>query len=143
MDKRLTSPTSTKLDRFLLSLEWEELFLSASARALLCILSDHVAVLLDVGESVVRSSIFRFENVVSHAQFESEVRQLWSSLNESDNDLGGFLVLKLVSLRSFLKIWSRNNFTHVVSCKRQLLSSIQFFQVISDTRPLTAMEKTI
>ena len=46
------------------------------------------------------------------------------------------LVADYQSLRSFLK-----HFAHIISSKRQLLASIQVIQTISDTLPLTSMER--
>jgi len=61
---------------------------------------------------------------LSYNRFDSDVRQFWSSLTITTSDLGGKLIMKLRALRSFIKSWSRQNFTHVITSKRQLLSSI-------------------
>ena len=52
------------------------------------------------------------------------MQQFSSSLIITFGDPGGRLVLKLRSLRSFLKSWGRQNISYVVSSKRQLLSSV-------------------
>jgi len=59
-----------------------------------------------------------------HDHFDSDVQQFWSSLDITCVDSGGRLVLKLWSLRSYLKSWSRHNFYHVLTSKREILSSI-------------------
>ena len=41
----------------------------------------------------------------------------------------------------FSKLGAEINFYHVISCKRQLLSFMQFLQSISDSRQLTLMER--
>ena len=130
-------PTSAKLNKFLLSLKWKEQYPRSSARALPRILSDHILILLDTGDLFQRHSIFRFENMwMSHDHFDSNVRQFWSFLDITCVDPGGRLVLKLWSLRSYLKSWSRHNFHHVLTSKRQLLSSIHVLQTINDSRRL-------
>ena len=68
-------PTSAKLNIFLFFLEWEELYPSTSIRALPRILSYHIPVMLNPGETLPHPSIFRFENMwFSHDQSDSQVR---------------------------------------------------------------------
>ena len=88
--------TSAKLDMFLFSLEWEEQFSGSSACGLPRFLSDHISILFDTGETIIPSSIFRFENMCSsYGQFNSDVWQFWCSLSITHVIHGARLVLKL------------------------------------------------
>jgi len=70
----------------------------SSARALPCILFDHIQIFFDTEETLIYSSIFIFENMwLSHDQLNNDVRQFWCSLTITNVDLGGRLVLKLRS----------------------------------------------
>ena len=73
--------SSVKLDRFLYSLEWDELFPQTSTRALPRILSDHIPILTDTRDIPLHPTIFRFENMwLYHDRFDSDVRLFWNSL---------------------------------------------------------------
>ena len=62
--------------------------------------------------------------------------------HQVDNLLGG----EMMFLTTLMNCWTgrgvltQQNFTHVTSVKRQLLASIQVFQIVSDTHSLTVME---
>ena len=78
------------------------------SRAIPHVLSDQIPILLDTGEVSMCPSIFRFVNMwLSQDQFDNDVRQFWSSLIIITSDPSGRLVIKLRSLRSFLKSWSQ------------------------------------
>jgi endonuclease/exonuclease/phosphatase family metal-dependent hydrolase len=53
----------SRIDRFLLSLVWEEKFPDVVQRRLLCLLSDHSPILLDYRERKRRGGYFKFENM--------------------------------------------------------------------------------
>jgi exonuclease III len=61
--------TWSRIDRFLISPEWEELFPEVTQRRLPGLLSDHFPLLLDCGAPRGGSRYFKFENVVEIGWF--------------------------------------------------------------------------
>ena len=54
----------SRIDRALVSLDWEEHFENVSQRVLPCVISDHCLLLLEAGAVQRGRSAFKFENVV-------------------------------------------------------------------------------
>jgi hypothetical protein len=59
----LRPPSWSRIDRFLVSPEWEAQFPSVSQRMLPILYSDHILILLDCGDFHWGSRPFKFENV--------------------------------------------------------------------------------
>ena len=57
-------PSMLRIDKALVSLNWEEHFENVSQRVLPCVISDHCLLLLEAGAVQRGRSAFKFENVV-------------------------------------------------------------------------------
>ena len=57
-------PPMSRIDKALVSLNWEEHFENVSQRVLPCVISDHCLLLLEAGVVQCGRSAFKFENVV-------------------------------------------------------------------------------
>jgi hypothetical protein len=78
----LASPTFEKLDRILVTTEWEEKFPLATVRTLTGEISDHSPLLLNTGESINAHThhMFKFElGWLLHDGFIDMIRDLWSN----------------------------------------------------------------
>jgi hypothetical protein len=74
----LASPTFEKLDRILVTTEWEEKFPLAMVRALTTDISDNTPLLLNTGEST--QYMFKFDlGWLLCDRFIDMIRELWSS----------------------------------------------------------------
>jgi hypothetical protein len=79
----LASPTFEKLDRILVTTEWEEKFPLAMVRALTREISYHTPLLLNTGESTNAHThhMFKFElGWLLHDGFIDMIRDLWSNM---------------------------------------------------------------
>jgi hypothetical protein len=77
-----SSPTYEKLDRVLAATEWEEKYLLTTVKALPRVISDHVPLLLNSGETSTRASkpLFKFEfGWLLRDGFIDMLREIWSN----------------------------------------------------------------
>jgi hypothetical protein len=79
--KNLTSPTFEKLDRILMTTEWEEKNPLSTVRALTRKISDHTPLLLNTGEPNTNTQpMFKFEQGwLLRDGFIDMIREIWSS----------------------------------------------------------------
>ena len=99
-----------RIDRTLVSLDWEEHFENVSQRVLPRVLSDHYSLLLEA--SVVRrgQSAFKFENMWLKAEcFVDRVKQWWDGYSFAGSP-SFILAQKLKALKANLKKWNREEF---------------------------------
>ena len=73
-------PSKSRIDRFLLSTDWEDQFSHMVQKALPRFVSDHCPISLDNGTYIRGKSYFKFENMwLCHEAFTGNVRQWWES----------------------------------------------------------------
>lgn len=73
-----SDPTYEKLDRILICPDWEEHYPLAVVQALERELSDHTPLILDAGERIQHTVIFRFENSwMLRDGFKEFVTKIW------------------------------------------------------------------
>ena len=98
-------PTYEKLDRILVTTEWEQKFLLATVQALTREISDHTALLLDEGEPSHRGNArnFKFElwQMIRDGFFDL-VKEVWESKNRGRTPLERWQS-KIRRLRRFLR----------------------------------------
>ncbi|XP_026450966.1 uncharacterized protein LOC113351131 [Papaver somniferum] len=104
------SPLLQRLDRFFMSMEWEDKCLGLVQTRLIRPVSDHAPILLSWNGGTSFKSPFRFENYfLSHPDFLNSLRIWWNNLTFSGNP-SYILAKKLQGLKFFIKKWGRENF---------------------------------
>jgi len=96
----------SRLDRFLVSLDWEVKFLGTLQKRLPRLCSDHFPILLDCGGVQWGSRPFKFENMWLKAEgFVDRVRLWWES-NRFQGSPSFIFSQKLKTLKNDLKRWN-------------------------------------
>nr|XP_034607094.1 uncharacterized protein LOC117866906 [Setaria viridis] len=106
----LKNPTYERLDRVLVSTEWEEKFPLATVDALSREISDHTPLLLSTGHEGVRRSqhMFKFElSWLLRKDFLEIVADVWSKERKGSNPMQKWQN-KIRRLRQFLRGWAKN-----------------------------------
>jgi hypothetical protein len=119
-------PTYEKLDRVLVTTDWEQKFSLASVQALTREISDHTPLLLDTGEPSHRGNVrnFKFELAwLTRDGFFDLVKEVWESENRGRSPLEKWQN-KIRRLRRFIRGWSRNLSSQSKQLKSSLLSKI-------------------
>ena len=106
----LDTPTYERLDRVLVSTDWELKFPLATVIALNREISDHTPLLLDTGEENQASSHSRFKFELSWLlteDFFDIVAEVWKKENRGATPMQRWQN-KIRRLRQFLRGWSKN-----------------------------------
>lgn len=103
-------PTLCKLDRFLVSNDWEDLYPRFFQEGISKIASDHWPIMLNTSKLNWGPSPFRFENMWTlHHSFHDNVKR-WSD-TDVDGDWERFQFMKkLQEIKKNLKVWNQNTF---------------------------------
>ena len=117
-------PSMSRIDRILVSLDWEEHFENVSQRVLPRVLSDHCPLLLEAVVVRRSRSAFKFENMWLKAKgFIDRVKQWWEGYS-----FEGFpsfiLAQKLKALKVDLKKWNRLEFGDLAFKKKNKLTEL-------------------
>lgn len=108
-------PTLEKLDRVLMSPEWEDIYPLVSVHKLVKELSDHNPLLLDGGNASPRAPgnrSFKFDMAwLSNPEFLPIVADIWSRPVYTDDPID-VLNIKLKRCKKFFKGWGSNIFGH-------------------------------
>ena len=120
-----TRPAMSRLDRFLVSPEWDGLFASSVQSTLPRTLSDHFPILLDCGRIQGGKSSFKFENMWLQSEgFVERVSSWWGSYVFEGSPSFVFSQ-KLRALKHDLKVWNKEVFGDVGGRKYVLMEEIQ------------------
>uniref|UniRef100_A0A2N9GX79 Reverse transcriptase domain-containing protein n=1 Tax=Fagus sylvatica TaxID=28930 RepID=A0A2N9GX79_FAGSY len=77
-------PSKSRIDRFLVSTDWEEQFSKLTQKALPRCISDHCPIMLECGNFNGGKSYFKFENMwLQHQDFVGNVRNWWGGYDFS------------------------------------------------------------
>lgn len=128
-----TPPSFSRIDRFLVSLDWDEHFAdaiqSAVQPALPRVLSDHKPILLKCGGVRRGRSPFRFENMWLKSEgFVEQVKAWWESFDCTGAPSFVF-AQKLKALKVRLKVWNKEVFGDIRYRKQNLLRELQALDV--------------
>jgi hypothetical protein len=102
-------PTFEKLDRILVSIEWEVKFQQVTVRALPRGISYHTPLLLDTGtSSQQRANGFKFELAwLLKDGFHEKVKEVWLRESKGNTSIE-IWQNKIRSLRRYLRGWAKN-----------------------------------
>ena len=126
----------SRLDRFLVSPEWESQCNRVIQRRLPRPVSDHFPIMLD-SEGVRTGPIpFRFELMwLKHEGFKETLKGWWQNL-QFHGTFSFILSAKLKALKGLLKTWNREVFGKVETHKKDALSRVSFWDEIEKERGL-------
>ena len=121
-------PTLEKLDRVLMSNDWEDIFPQVNIRKLVRDVPDHNALLLSSDNHVVRSPQtreFRFElSWLKSEEFLPLVEKIWNK-NVNTSDPVDVLNIKLKRLKKFFNGWGSNKFGNERIRKKKIKEELE------------------
>jgi hypothetical protein len=137
-----TVPTLEKLDRFLVSREWELLFPLTTVHKLSREISDHNPIILDTMEgSEKQIKEFRFDKRwLKEESFLPKVARVWAQPIRARDNLSLFL-LKLKNLKKTLKGWGANIRGRDIKRKKELNQELADLEAIEETMILSFDQK--
>lgn len=117
----------SKLDRFFISIEWDDYFSPNHVYALPRVGSDHVPIVLKGGEDIARKGPvpFKFQNMwLLHPGFVDLMKRWWENIEANGLPSQRFQ-LKLKGIKDNLKTWNREVFGNIITRKKICLEKIQ------------------
>uniref|UniRef100_A0A2N9EXD0 Reverse transcriptase domain-containing protein n=1 Tax=Fagus sylvatica TaxID=28930 RepID=A0A2N9EXD0_FAGSY len=136
------NPAMSRLDRFLVSPDWDTQFSTAVQSTLPRTLSDHSPILLDCGPNRGGKYPFRFENMWLKSEgFVERVKHWWESYL-FEGSPGHILSKKLKALKADLRQWNKDVFGDVGVRKGELMREIQQLDALEESRTLSVEERT-
>jgi hypothetical protein len=133
-------PKWSRIDRFLISPEWEAKFPVVSQKRLPHICSDHFPPLLDSVNGPRGRRPFKFENMwIKKEGFGALVKQWWDCYHFQGSP--SFIVAcKIKALKMDLKKWNEEVFGNIDSNKSKLLDDLRELDAIEEVRALESEE---
>ncbi|KAG5589142.1 hypothetical protein H5410_039656, partial [Solanum commersonii] len=128
---------AARLDRFLISEEWENTFKNIKQSTLQRVISDHCPLILECGNWERPNSYFKFENWWLQTENFKEMVKIWwdSSIFRGKPDF--ILASKLKYLKGKLKEWNRTRQGNLGLQKQSILNQLADLERIQDQRQLT------
>jgi hypothetical protein len=141
----LANPTFKKLDRVLITTEWEEKYPLTMVRALTREVSDHTPVLLSSGESscMATQSMFKFELVwILRDGFMETVRDIWTHIVVGSTIMERWQG-KIRRLQQYLRGWAKNIGGQYKKEKKEILNTLDTLDKKAEHTRLQAEELNI
>ena len=130
----------SRLDRILVSFDWENCFKGVVQCMLLRHVSDHFSIFLDGGGMRLGLTPFRFENMWLKVEgFKELLKSWWQNLNFCGTH-SYILEAKLKALKGLLKSWKNEVFGEVGSRKFEALCKVTFWDDREKDRVLNMEE---
>ena len=134
------SQVASRLDRLLVSDEWEDHFLGVFQCALPRIVSDHSPITLEGGGVKKGKTSFRFENTwLLLDGFKKLVRNWWTEYSVAGSS-SHCLADKLKALKKDLRVWNKEVFGDVSFRKSKSFSRVQLWAFKERVNPLSVEE---
>lgn len=122
---RKENPLLSRLDRFLVSNCWEEVYPHFSQEAIFKLASDHWPVMLNTSKVNYGPITFCFENIwVTHPQFMDCIRVWWHEAHVEGYE-GFRFMKKLQHLKQRLRVWNKNTFGLLKEKKESIWSEVE------------------
>jgi hypothetical protein len=138
----LPNPTFEKLDRVLVSTEWEQKFLLAKVLALSRDILDHTPLLIDTGQTPSNRNqpLFKFElGWLLCDGFTDMVKEIWENTSEEEDSMRRWQT-KIRSLRQHLRGWAKNVSGANKKEKKELLDKLDLLKKKAEVSLLSAQE---
>ncbi|RVW92839.1 LINE-1 retrotransposable element ORF2 protein [Vitis vinifera] len=120
-------PVCKRLDRFLYSNEWEQLFPQSLQEVLPRWTSDHWPIVLETNPFKWGPTSFRFENMwLHHPSFKESFGSWWREF-QGDGWEDHKFMRKLQFLKAKLKEWNKNSFGDLIERRKSILLDIANF----------------
>ncbi len=134
-----SSPTLAKLDRFLISTEWDQAFPLSKVVALPRVTSDHSLILLSE-RSEMPPRMFRFEDAwLLCDDFCGRMAGWWAEVQGSQSSILAFTA-KLRHSRRRIKEWCSASFHDITKARRDIAAEIQALDLLEETGNLSTSQ---
>jgi hypothetical protein len=131
----------SRLDRFLVSPDWELSYPGLMQKKLLRVCSDHAPIILMRGCMQNGKSAFKFENMwLKEEGFVDKVKSWWSSFSFTGSP-SFILAKKLRALKGEIKRWNREVFGNVGVRNKAWAEELESLDRIEEVRRLSEEEK--
>ncbi|RVX03347.1 Transposon TX1 uncharacterized 149 kDa protein [Vitis vinifera] len=128
----LNNQSQSRLDRFLVTDEWDRMFNGAMQGILARPVSDHFPILLEGGGLKRGPSPFKFENMwLEERGFMDQLKRWWGSLSFTGS-FSFVLDAKLRALKGLLKTWNKEVFGVIETKKREALSQVVYWDAVEN-----------
>ncbi|RVW41080.1 LINE-1 reverse transcriptase-like [Vitis vinifera] len=136
----LNNQVWARLDRFLVSSTWLEMFNGATQIRLSRPISDHFPIVLEGGGIRRGPTPFRFENMWLKVEgFQDVVRAWWQGIDVRGS-ASYRLATKMKEIKKRLKVWNKEVFGRLETNKATALEQVVFWDRVESERILTVEE---
>ncbi|XP_078149500.1 uncharacterized protein LOC144544826 [Carex rostrata] len=131
-----------RLDRFLISADWNSAFPNSMQRVIANTSSDHCPLLFIALTNFKRSRLFRFENLWLRCEdFKELVKTEWTSEQQACNSQQ--LHSKLTNLQHKIKAWSHQRVGNIKSQITTCREFLEWIEKAKELRPTTRLERLV
>jgi hypothetical protein len=131
----------SRIDRFLVSPDWEARHPDVLQKRLLCLCSDHFPIILACGGNKGGRKSFKFENMwLKEEGFVDRVRGWWASY-QFHGTPSFILAKKLKALKGDIKIWNSSVFGNVGALVKERMDELKALELATEGGGLSEEER--